>query len=123
MRPTEAAGAITQTTHNDGSSISSRSYQIQPFRAAGACASAPHNISIANDSCHNCGLFVGSGNAENLSDLTEQDLPDELMLKEAYVDTFNVQCYNNIDPFYEYENGKTNINVKGRFKNSVHFWE
>jgi hypothetical protein len=34
-RPAEAAGAITQTTHNDGSSISSRSYQIQPFRAAG----------------------------------------------------------------------------------------
>jgi hypothetical protein len=56
-RPAEAAGAITQTTHNDGSSIASRSYQIQPFRAAGACAPAPHNISKANDSCHNCGLF------------------------------------------------------------------
>jgi hypothetical protein len=38
-------------------------------------------------------------------DLTEQDLPEELMLKEAYVDTFKVQCCNNIDPYYEYENG------------------
>jgi hypothetical protein len=66
---------------------------------------------------------IGSGNAENLSDLTEQDLPEELMLKEAYVDTFKVQCCNNIDPCYEYENGKTNINVKGRLKNSVHFWK
>jgi hypothetical protein len=57
-RPAEAAGAITQTTHNDGSSISSPSYQIQPFRAAGACDPAPHNISIANDSCHNCGYHL-----------------------------------------------------------------
>ena len=32
-------------------------------------------------------------------------------------------CCNNIDSFYEYENWKTNINVKGRLKNSVHFWE
>jgi hypothetical protein len=38
-------------------------------------------------------------------------------------DTFKVQCCNNIDPYYEYENGKTNINVKGRLKNSVHFWK
>ena len=66
---------------------------------------------------------IGSGNAENLSDLTEQDLPEGLMLTEAYVDTFKVQCCNNIDPYYEYENGKTNINVKGRLKNSVHFWK
>ena len=55
-RPAETAGAITQTTHNGRGSISSRSYQIQPFRAAGAGAPAPH-ISKANDSCHNCGLF------------------------------------------------------------------
>jgi hypothetical protein len=40
---------------------------------------------------------IGSGNAENLSDLTEQDLPEGLMLTEAYVDTFKVQCCNNID--------------------------
>jgi hypothetical protein len=46
-------GAITQTTHNGGGYISSRSYKIQPFRAAGAGAPAPHNISKANDSCHN----------------------------------------------------------------------
>ena len=66
---------------------------------------------------------IESGNAENLSDLTEQDLPEEFMFKEAYADTLKVQCCNNIDPFYEYENGKTNINLKGRLKNSVHFWE
>ena len=29
------------------------------------------------------------------------------------------KCCNNIDSFYEYENGKTNINGKGRLKNSV----
>ena len=27
------------------------------------------------------------------------------------------------NPFYEYENGKTNINVKRCLNNSVHFWE
>jgi hypothetical protein len=40
-------------SHNGGGSISSHSYQIQPFRAAGAGAPAP-NISKVNDSCHNC---------------------------------------------------------------------
>ena len=43
---------------------------------------------------------TGPGNA----DLTEQDLPEELLFKEAYADTFKVQCCNNIDSFYEYEN-------------------
>ena len=37
------------------------------------------------------------GNAENPSDLIEQDLPEELLFKEAYADTFKVQCCNNID--------------------------
>jgi hypothetical protein len=45
------------------------------------------------------------------------------MFKEAYADTSKVQCCNNINAFYEYEIGKTNINVKGRLKNSVHFWQ
>jgi hypothetical protein len=45
------------------------------------------------------------------------------MFKEAYADTSKVQCCNNIDAFYEYEIGKTNINVKGRLKNSAHFWQ
>ena len=66
---------------------------------------------------------TGPGNAENPSDLTEQDLPEEPRFKEAYADTFQVQRCNNIDSFYEYVNGKTNINVKGRLKYSVHFWE
>jgi hypothetical protein len=35
-------------------------------------------------------------------------LPEELLFKEAYADTFKLQCCNNIDSFYEYEN--------------VHFW-
>jgi hypothetical protein len=33
------------------------------------------------------------------------------------------KCCNNIDSFHEYENGKANINVKGRLQNSEHFWE
>ena len=66
---------------------------------------------------------TGPRNAENLSDLADQDLPEELMFKEAYADTSRVQCCNNIDAFYEYEMGKTNINVKGRLKNSVNFWQ
>jgi hypothetical protein len=45
------------------------------------------------------------------------------MFKEAYSDTSKVQCCNNIDAFNEYEIGKTNINVKGRLENSVHFWQ
>ena len=59
---------------------------------------------------------TGPGNAENLSELTQQDLPEEILFKGAYADTFKVQCCNNIYSFYEYENGKTNINVKGRLK-------
>ena len=43
---------------------------------------------------------TGPGNAENPSDLTEQDLPEELLFKEAYADTFKVQCCNNIDSFF-----------------------
>ena len=50
------------------------------------------------------------------SDLTEQDLPETLLFKEAYADIFKVQYCNNIDSFYEYENGKSNSNVKGRFR-------
>ena len=64
---------------------------------------------------------TGPRNAENLSDLANQDLPEEVMFKEAYADTSKVQCCNNIDTFYEYEIGKTNINVKGRLKNSAPF--
>jgi hypothetical protein len=41
------------------------------------------------------------------------------MFKEAYADTSKVQCCNNIDAFYEYEIGKTNINVKGRHERAV----
>ena len=59
---------------------------------------------------------TGPRNAENLSDLADQDLPEELMFKEAYADTSKVRCCNNINAFYEYEIGKTNINVKGRLK-------
>jgi hypothetical protein len=66
---------------------------------------------------------TGPRNAENLSDLADQDLPEGLIFKEAYADTSKVQCCNNINAFYEYEIGKTNINVKGRLKNSVHFWQ
>ena len=56
------------------------------------------------------------------SDLTEQDLPETLLFKEAYADIFKVQYCNNIDSFYEYENGKSNSNVKGRLRNFLHFW-
>jgi hypothetical protein len=92
--PAEAAGATTQTSHNGGGSISSHIYQIQPFRAAGAGAPAPH-ISKVNDSYHNCWLFgqTGPRNTENPSDLTQQDLPEELLFKEAYADTFKVQPF------------------------------
>ena len=36
-RPAEAAGATTQTSHNGRGSISSRSYQIQPFSCSWSC--------------------------------------------------------------------------------------
>jgi len=64
---------------------------------------------------------TGPENTKNLSDLTKQDLPEELLFKEAYADICKVQCCNNIDSSYEYENGKININVKGRLRKSVHF--
>ena len=59
---------------------------------------------------------TGPENAKYPSDLTEQDLPETLLFKEAYADIFKVQYCNNIDFFYEYENGKSNSNVKGRLR-------
>ena len=37
-------------------------------------------------------------------------------------DAFEVQYYDNLKAYFEYESGITPINVKGRLKNSIEFW-
>jgi hypothetical protein len=51
------------------------------------------------------------------------EFPEELLFKDANAEIFKVQSIDNIESFYEYESGKTNIYVKGRLDNSLSFWE
>jgi hypothetical protein len=51
------------------------------------------------------------------------EFPEELLFKDANTEIFKVQSIDNIESFYEYESGKTNIYVKGRLNNSFSFWE
>jgi hypothetical protein len=51
------------------------------------------------------------------------EFPEELLFKDANAEIFKVQSIDNIESFYEYESGKTNIYVKGRLNNSFSFWE
>ena len=51
-RPTEAAGAHSQSVHNGGNFP----YTAQPFRSVGAVATAPSN-SKANDQCSRCSAY------------------------------------------------------------------
>ena len=46
-----------------------------------------------------------------------------VLFKDANTEIFKVQSIDNIESFYEYESGKTNIYVKGRLDNSLSFWE
>jgi hypothetical protein len=46
-----------------------------------------------------------------------------VLFKDANAEIFKVQSIDNIESFYEYESGKTNIYVKGRLNNSLSFWE
>jgi hypothetical protein len=51
------------------------------------------------------------------------EFPEELLFKNTNAEIFKVQSIDNIESFYEYESGKTNIYVKGRLNNSFSFWE
>ena len=45
------------------------------------------------------------------------------MHKSSYEDTLKVLHFDNFDSFYEYENNNSDINVKGRLKQSFDFWK
>jgi hypothetical protein len=51
------------------------------------------------------------------------EFPEELLFKNTNAEIFKVQSIDNIESFYEYESGKTNIYVKGRLNNSFSFRE
>ena len=50
------------------------------------------------------------------------DLPEDLLLKEQNHNILQVQEFDVLKTFYEYENGNFDINVQGRLKKSFNFW-
>ena len=120
--PAEAAGSFAQVAHDGGNAVNYNA--TQPFRATGAGDSAPKNYK-ANDQCYKCGgyghwarqcrkIYNGSKFGVGRGPVVQKDK------QRFFVEVDNVE---NLDTFYEYEFGISDINVEGRLNKSVEFWE
>ena len=68
-------------------------------------------------------MDIGTESAERHTTAVNSKFEEDLLCKKTNRDFFEVNDVENLDTFDEYEFGISAINVKGRFKRSVEFWE
>jgi hypothetical protein len=68
-------------------------------------------------------MDIGTESAERHTTAVNSELAEDLLCKKTNRDFFEVDNVENLDTFYEYESGISDINVKGRLKKFVEFWE
>jgi hypothetical protein len=120
-RPVEAAGSFTKFAHDGGNAVNYNA--TQPFRAMGVPrllriprqTTSPTNAEV---------MDIGPEIAERPTTAVHSKLAGHLLCKKTNRDFFlEVDNVENLDIFYEYEFGVSDINVKGRLKKSVEFWQ
>ena len=68
-------------------------------------------------------MDTGPETAKKTSRTMDSTLPEALLVKGPHTDTLQVQNFDICKTFFEYETGVSDINVKGRLKQSFDFWE
>jgi hypothetical protein len=67
-------------------------------------------------------MDIGPESAERHTTAVNSELAEDLLCKKTEI-FFEVDNVENVDSFYEYEFGISDVNVKERLKKSVEFWE
>jgi hypothetical protein len=68
-------------------------------------------------------MDIGPESAERPTTAVNSELAGDLLCKKTNRDFFEVDNVEKLNIFYEYEFGISDINVKGRLKKTVEFWE
>jgi hypothetical protein len=68
-------------------------------------------------------MDIGPERAERHTTAVNSELAEDLLCKKTNRDFSEVDNEENVYTFYEYESGISDINVTGRLKKSVEFWE
>ena len=68
-------------------------------------------------------MDIGLDSAERPTTAVNSELAGDLLCKKTNKDFFQIDKVEKLDIFYEYEFGISDINVNGRLKKSVEFWE
>jgi hypothetical protein len=68
-------------------------------------------------------MDIETESTERHTTAVNSELAEDLLCKKTNRDFLEVDNAENLDTFYEYESGISDINVKGRLKKSVEFWK
>ena len=68
-------------------------------------------------------MDIETESTERHTTAVNSELAEDLLCKKTNRDFSEVDNVENLDTFYEYESGISDINVKGRLKKSVELWE
>ena len=120
-RPAEAAGSFTQIAHDGGNGANYNA--TQPFPATGAVPRLQRIPRQATSATNAEVMDIETESTERYKTAVNSELAEDLLCKKTNRDFLEVDNAENLDTFYEYESGISDINVKGRLKKSVEFWE
>ena len=118
-RPAEAAGAHSQSVHNGGIFLILRSLFVQSELSPQLRQTQRQMTNASDAPLTDTGTVIAERRQTLVTKRSE--FSEELLFKEANAEIFKVRSIDNMESFYEYESGKTNIYVKGRLDNSLSF--